>query len=106
MLLVIDEAHCVSQWGYDFRPSYLVLSNVVLLVGPAPVLALTAMVAPSTRIEIIQRFGLRNPAMHVAPFDRPNLFSKFNRAAIMKKYAGVTFEPKHFRRICLKTLKP
>jgi ATP-dependent DNA helicase RecQ len=73
-LLVIDEAHCVNQWGYDFRPSYLALSNVVSSVRPAPVLALTATATPSTRIEIIQRLGLKNPAIHVAPFDRPNLF--------------------------------
>jgi ATP-dependent DNA helicase RecQ len=73
-LLVIDEAHCVNQWGYDFRPSYLALSSVVSSVRPAPVLALTATATPSTRIEIIQRLGLKNPAMQVAPFDRPNLF--------------------------------
>jgi ATP-dependent DNA helicase RecQ len=73
-LLVIDEAHCVNQWGYDFRPSYLALSNVVSSARPAPVLALTATAIPSTRIEIIQRLGLKNPAVQVAAFDRPNLF--------------------------------
>jgi ATP-dependent DNA helicase RecQ len=73
-LLVIDEAHCVNQWGYDFRPSYLALAGVVSSMRPAPVLALTATATPATRIEIVHRLDLKNPSIHVAPFDRPNLY--------------------------------
>jgi ATP-dependent DNA helicase RecQ len=73
-LLVIDEAHCVNQWGYDFRPSYLALANAVSSMRPAPVLALTATATPLTRKEIVQRLGLNNPSIHVAPFDRQNLY--------------------------------
>jgi ATP-dependent DNA helicase RecQ len=73
-LLVIDEAHCVNQWGYDFRPSYLALAGIASSMRPAPVLALTATATPATRKEIVQRLGLKNPAIQVAPFDRPNLY--------------------------------
>lgn len=72
-LFVIDEAHCVSQWGYDFRPSYLALRDVITAVRPAPVLALTATATPAARGDIVARLGLNNPLVTVAPFDRPNL---------------------------------
>jgi RecQ family ATP-dependent DNA helicase len=73
-LLVIDEAHCVNQWGYDFRPSYLALGSIVSSMRPAPVLALTATATPATRKEIVQRLGLSHPTIHVVPFDRSNLY--------------------------------
>jgi ATP-dependent DNA helicase RecQ len=72
-LLVIDEAHCVSQWGYDFRPAYLALREVVELVRPCAVLALTATATPPVRDDVIRQLGLRDPFVFVAPFDRPNL---------------------------------
>jgi ATP-dependent DNA helicase RecQ len=72
-LFVVDEAHCVNQWGYDFRPSYLALAGVAEALRPAPVLALTATAAPSARKEIASKLGLLNPLVFVAPFDRPNL---------------------------------
>jgi ATP-dependent DNA helicase RecQ len=72
-LLVIDEAHCVSMWGHDFRPSYLALKELADGLRPAPVLALTATATPATRRDIVQRLGLREPLIHVASFDRPNL---------------------------------
>jgi ATP-dependent DNA helicase RecQ len=72
-LLVIDEAHCVSQWGYDFRPAYLALREVVELVRPSAVLALTATATPPVRDDVIRQLGLRDPFVFVAPFDRPNL---------------------------------
>jgi ATP-dependent DNA helicase RecQ len=72
-LLVIDEAHCVSLWGHDFRPSYLCLGAVARALRPCPILALTATATPATREDIARRLGLAEPVVHVAPFDRPNL---------------------------------
>ena len=71
-LLAIDEAHCVSSWGHDFRPDYLRLAPVIQRLG-APVVALTATAAPPVRQDIVDRLGLRRPRQTVASFDRPNL---------------------------------
>jgi len=72
-LFVIDEAHCVNQWGYDFRPSYLALKEIVAALRPAPVLTLTATATPAARREILARLELIKPFVFVGPFDRPNL---------------------------------
>jgi ATP-dependent DNA helicase RecQ len=72
-LFVVDEAHCVSTWGHDFRPDYLGLASVVTAVGRPPVLALTATAAPPVREEIVERLGLSDPVLVVRGFDRPNI---------------------------------
>ena len=72
-LFVIDEAHCISEWGHDFRPDYLALGNVIEALGHPTVLALTATAAPEVREEIITRLGLRFPKVFVRGFDRPNI---------------------------------
>lgn len=72
-LLVIDEAHCVSEWGHDFRPAYLALGALAEELGRPPILALTATAPPLVREEIVKRLGLRDPAMVVRPVARPNL---------------------------------
>jgi ATP-dependent DNA helicase RecQ len=72
-LFVVDEAHCISEWGHDFRPSYLRLGQAVEELGRPPVLALTATASPVVRDEIVSRLGLRDPLVVVRGFDRPNL---------------------------------
>src|SRR4051812_34302526 len=72
-LFVVDEAHCVSEWGHDFRPEYLRLGAAIQTLGRPPVLALTATAAPPVRDEIVTRLGLRAPVVLIRGFDRPNL---------------------------------
>ncbi len=72
-LFVVDEAHCVSSWGHDFRPDYLQMGQVVEQLGHPTVLALTATASPPVREEIVERLQMRDPALVVRGFDRPNL---------------------------------
>ena len=73
-LFVVDEAHCVSQWGHDFRPDYLQLREAIRALEPRAVLALTATATPAVRREIAFQLGLADPFLLVNSFDRPNLF--------------------------------
>jgi ATP-dependent DNA helicase RecQ len=73
-LFVVDEAHCISAWGHDFRPDYLRLHRVIERLGRPTVLALTATASPPVREEIVARLGLREPVQVVTGFDRPNLW--------------------------------
>jgi len=72
-LFAIDEAHCVSQWGHDFRPDYLELSMLHERFAEVPRIALTATADPDTRREIVQRLALEQARIFVSSFDRPNL---------------------------------
>ena len=73
-LVAVDEAHCISAWGHDFRPDYLALGDLIKGIGRPPVLALTATASPPVREDIIERLHLRDPEIHVSGLDRRNLF--------------------------------
>lgn len=72
-LFVVDEAHCISEWGHNFRPDYLFLPRAVRDLGNPPVLALTATATPRVREDILRSMRLRDPKVVVTGFNRPNL---------------------------------
>jgi len=72
-LVVVDECHCISAHGLDFRPDYRRLGEVRKMVGDVPILALTATATDKVRRDVIESLGMRDPAVIIAGFDRPNL---------------------------------
>jgi ATP-dependent DNA helicase RecQ len=78
-LIAIDEAHCVSGWGHDFRPDYLQLGRVIERLGHPPVIALTATASPPVRDDIVAALGLTDVRQIIRGFDRPNLSLQVRR---------------------------
>lgn len=72
-LLAVDEAHCISQWGHDFRPTYLQIASVRKWHKDIPILALTASATARVQEEIVEKLGLRSPSVFRQSFERPNL---------------------------------
>ncbi|AFK03450.1 ATP-dependent DNA helicase, RecQ family [Emticicia oligotrophica DSM 17448] len=85
-LLVIDEAHCISQWGYDFRPPYLKIPEFRKFTGNAPTIALTATATKEAQQDIIEKLSLKNPQVFQQSFARPNIsYSVFCEESKEKK---------------------
>ncbi|MGI8862919.1 MAG: RecQ family ATP-dependent DNA helicase [Solirubrobacteraceae bacterium] len=89
-LFVVDEAHCVSQWGHDFRPDYFALADAARSVGARTMIALTATATPQVAVDIVRRLELRNPVQITTGFDRPNLtFSVIPCATAVDKHQRI-----------------
>lgn len=80
-LVVVDEAHCVSEWGHDFRPDYVHVAGTVARLGHPRVLALTATASPQVRAEVVERLGMTEPRVLVHDADRPNIWLGAHHAA-------------------------
>ena len=95
-LFAIDEAHCISEWGHDFRPDYMSLSDITKTFPDTPVTAFTATATPKVQNDIIRKLGLRSPFTIRASFNRPNLYYRVESKRelktqvldIIRKYPG------------------
>jgi ATP-dependent DNA helicase RecQ len=72
-LIAVDEAHCISQWGHDFRPDYRTVGQHLAALRPAPIIALTATATPTVQRDIVRQLALRDPAIFITGFRRSNL---------------------------------
>lgn len=84
-MIAVDEAHCISQWGHDFRPEYALLGQLKQLFPHLPIMALTATADDATRRDILQRLNLTEPHIYLGSFDRPNI-----RYSLVEKHKPVS----------------
>lgn len=87
--VAVDEAHCISEWGHDFRPEYRKLRDMITEINPdLPIIALTATATPKVQDDIVKNLGLKEPVTFVASFNRPNLYyevvPKTSKAQVLK----------------------
>lgn len=91
-MVAVDEAHCISQWGHDFRPDYLRINQAVEAIGRPQVIALTATATEKVRSDIVRQLGLKTPRIFVTGFDRRNLFWEVRQCSDEKEKASVMQE--------------
>ena len=70
----MDEAHCISEWGHDFRPEYRRIRPIVDTIGRAPIIALTATATPKVQSDILKTLGIPEAVVYKSSFNRPNLY--------------------------------
>ncbi len=96
-MFVVDEAHCISQWGHDFRPDYFALPAAVAALGARQLVAATATATPQVASDVIRRLGLHDPVRVTTGFDRPNLsymvVRATNDADRQRRIAAVLADP-------------
>ena len=81
----VDEAHCISEWGHDFRPEYRRIRNIIEEIGAAPIIALTATATPKVQSDIIKNLGIPDATVFKSSFNRPNLYYEIRDKADPKR---------------------
>ena len=91
-MVAVDEAHCISQWGHDFRPDYLRISQAIRSIGGPQIIALTATATEKVRSDIVKHLNLRTPRVFITGFDRRNLFWEVTQCADEKEKTSIMVE--------------